>query len=79
MADNQHERLDIARPPDAGDWLWDFLMDRLTVPLGPADQNIRPMGAWREQWIVMAERGSRRGRTWNGQTPTEQGFLVLQP
>lgn len=54
-ADNQHERNDIVRPPGMGDWLWDLLMDRLTVPLGPANQNIWPMGAWRKQWIVTTE------------------------
>jgi hypothetical protein len=58
MADNQHEQHDIARPCDAGNWLWDLLMDRLTVSLGLADQNIWPMVAC-EQWIGTAERGCR--------------------
>ena len=29
---------------NAVDWLWDQMLDRLTVPLGPADQNIWPSG-----------------------------------
>lgn len=42
MVDNQRKQQDIARPCDAGNWLWDLLMDRLTIPLGPADRKTCP-------------------------------------
>jgi hypothetical protein len=74
-AGDPDERPDSTRSPDAGNWLWDLLMDRLTFPLGPADQNIWPLWSWREQWIVTADRGDHWGRASDGQAPTEHGFL----
>jgi len=60
-------RPDTGRPVDAGswptDWVREFMLDRLTVPLGPADQNIWPLGARWEQWIATdADRGGVVGR-----------------
>jgi hypothetical protein len=55
LVGDQDERPDIESPAGAADWLWDLLMDRLTVPLGPADQNIWPLGFWQEHWIVAAD------------------------
>jgi hypothetical protein len=70
-----HDRPDAARPPHAGDWLWELLMDRLTVPLGPADQNNWPPGSWRGHWIAAADPGGQPGRASDGQTPTADGFV----
>ena len=51
-ADGQNESPDIVLQHGAGTWLWDLLMDRLTIPLGPADQNIWPRWAGREPWYI---------------------------
>jgi hypothetical protein len=52
---------DVGSPTGAADWLWDLLMDRLTIPLGPADQNIWPLGNWQQQWIATAARCTHTG------------------
>jgi hypothetical protein len=61
------------RPADEGgwptDWLWDLMLDRLTVPLGPADQNIWPQVArWEQSIATAADRGGVVERR-----PTTQG------
>ena len=49
--------LNTERTTDGG-WLWELLMDRLTIPLGPADQNTWPFALHgREQWIATTENG----------------------
>ena len=72
---DRDERPDHTRTPNAGEWLWDLLMDRLTIPLGPADQNIWPPGTWRGHWIAAAARGVQPRRPWDGRTRTENGFV----
>jgi len=60
-AEGQNEPPDIVRPPGTGnweDWLWDLLMDRLTIPLGPAEQDIWPHWAGRERWYIADAQGS---------------------
>jgi hypothetical protein len=48
-ADGRNEPPDIVLQHGAGNWLWDLLMDRLTIPLGPADQKTWPLWAGHEQ------------------------------
>jgi hypothetical protein len=47
---------DTGWPVDAGGRPWDglkeWMLDHLTIPLGPADQNIWPLGVRREQLIA---------------------------
>jgi hypothetical protein len=66
MIGDQDGRPDAESPAGAADWLWELLLDRLTIPLGPADQNIWPMGSWQDRWIV-TEDGSTHtgGYSWN--------------
>lgn len=58
------DRTDIERPADADGWLFELLMDRLTVPLGPADQYIWPLGIRsHERWIMTID------RDWDNEAP----------
>jgi hypothetical protein len=43
---------DTGWPVEEEGWLKEWLLDRLTIPLGPADQNIWPLGIRREQLIA---------------------------
>jgi len=36
----------------SSDWVWDLMMDHLTVPLGPGEQNNWPLWVYREQWFI---------------------------
>ena len=55
MAVDQDGWPDTDSTPGWGDWAWDLLLDHLTIPLGPADQNIWPLWTGREFWLI-AER-----------------------
>jgi hypothetical protein len=78
-AEGQNEPPDIVLPPGTrnwGDWLWDLLMDRLTIPLGPAEQDIWPHWAGRERWFI-ADRGSDHpGVASEEQTQPQHGFFA---
>jgi hypothetical protein len=47
VVEDQDGRPDMGSPESAADWLWELLMDRFTIPLGPADQNIGRWGSGR--------------------------------
>jgi hypothetical protein len=48
----------IPLPLGLGDWVWEMMMDHLTVPLAPGDQNVWPLWMWRDHWFI----------AWDGQT-----------
>ena len=48
----QNEPPAIVLPPSAENWVWDLMMDWLTIPLGPADQKSWPLWTGREQWFI---------------------------
>ena len=50
--EGQNEPPAIVLPPGADNWLWDLMMDRLTIPLGPADQETWPLWTGREYWLI---------------------------
>jgi hypothetical protein len=58
----------IALPLGMGDWVWEMMMDHLTVPLAPGDQNVWPLWMWRDQWFIAYHRVQQEG-TWDGLTP----------
>jgi hypothetical protein len=76
-AASQVEQPAIVLPPGAGDWLWDLLMDRLTIPLGPADQKTWPLWTGREQWFIADGRGDDPRGAGEGQTRSQLGFLDM--
>jgi hypothetical protein len=57
----------ITLPSDTGDWIWELMMDRLTLPLGPGSQNIGPLWMWSDQWFIAGCQvhcqGARGGQT----------------
>jgi hypothetical protein len=53
-AETYQGRAGTPRQADAEAWLLEEALDRLTIPLGPADRNIWPLGTGRELWIGTA-------------------------
>jgi hypothetical protein len=74
-AEGQNEPPDIVLPTGAGNWLWDLMMDRLTIPLGPAEQKTWPLWTGREQWFIADRRGDHSRGAGEGQTRSQLGFL----
>jgi hypothetical protein len=36
---------------DGGEWSWDMMLDRFTIPLDPADPSLCPLRTKEMQWI----------------------------
>jgi hypothetical protein len=65
LADIPDESPPIPLPLGLGDWVWEMMMDHLTVPLAPGDQNVWPLWMWRDQWYI----------AWDGQTRLSSSAL----
>ena len=65
-AEGRNEPPDIVLQHGAGTWLWDLLMDRLTIPLGPAYQRIWPIWSEREPWFIADGWGDHPSRVREG-------------
>lgn len=67
LVDSSDEPPPIPLPLGMGDWVWEMMMDYLTVPLAPGDQNVWPQWMWRDQWFIAYHRGQQEG-TWAVET-----------
>lgn len=74
--EGQNEPPAIVLPPGTVNWLWDLMMDRLTIPLGPADQKTWPLWTRREQLFIADRLGDHQGSAWEGQSRPQRGFLT---
>ena len=68
LADILDESPPIPLHSGMGDWVWEMMMDHLTVPLAPGDQNVWPLWMWRDQWFIAFHQIQQEG-AWDGQTP----------
>jgi hypothetical protein len=75
-AEGQNEPPDFVLPPGAGDCLWDLLMDRMTIPLGPAELNSWPLWSGHEQWFIADRRGDHPGSVGERLTRPQRAFLA---